>query len=375
MCYSGLQVRFAQSTVNCEIATVGLTIFEGVDIMARVAINGFGRIGRQVFKAILERYPDEIEVVAVNDLTDNETLAHLLRYDSTYGIFEGEVEATEEMFTVTYGDQTMEIRALAEKDPTKLPWGDLNVDIVIESTGRFTDGDKARAHIQAGCKKVIITAPAKGEDITICLGVNDEQYDAEKHAIISNASCTTNCLAPVAKVLQDRFGIRRGLMTTVHSYTMDQNLQDNIHKDLRRARAAAANIVPTTTGAAKAVALVIPELKGKFDGFALRVPTPTVSIVDFVVELERSTTVEEVNNAFREAADGDLAGILGVSDEPLVSSDFIGTELSSIVDAPLTMAMGDNFFKVVSWYDNEWGYSCRVADLTAMIGGEIDGGE
>jgi glyceraldehyde 3-phosphate dehydrogenase len=343
--------------------------------MARVAINGFGRIGRQVFKAILERYPDEIEVVAVNDLTDNETLAHLLRYDSTYGIFEGEVQATEELFTVTYGDQTMEIRALAEKDPTKLPWGDLNVDIVIESTGRFTEAEKARAHLQAGCKKVIITAPAKGEDITLCLGVNDEQYDAEKHNIISNASCTTNCLAPVAKVLQDRFGIRRGLMTTVHSYTMDQNLQDNIHKDLRRARAAAMNIVPTTTGAAKAVALVIPELKGKFDGFSLRVPTPTVSIVDFVVELERSTTVEEVNNAFREAADGDLAGILGVSDEPLVSSDFIGTELSSIVDAPLTMAMGDNFFKVVSWYDNEWGYSCRVADLAAMIGGEIDGDE
>jgi glyceraldehyde 3-phosphate dehydrogenase len=341
--------------------------------MARVAINGFGRIGRQVFKAILERYPDEIEVVAVNDLTDNETLAHLLRYDSTYGIFEGEVEATEEMFTVTYGDQQMEIRALAEKDPTKLPWGDLNVDIVIESTGRFTEAEKARAHMQAGCKKVIITAPAKGEDITICLGVNDEQYDPEQHHIISNASCTTNCLAPVAKVLQDSFGIRRGLMTTVHSYTMDQNLQDNIHKDLRRARGAAQNIIPTTTGAAKAVALVIPELKGKFDGYALRVPTPTVSIVDFVVELERGATVEEVNAAFHQAADGDMSGILGVSDEQLVSSDFIGTELSSIVDAPLTMAMGDNFFKVVSWYDNEWGYSCRVADLTAMIGNEMDG--
>ena len=341
--------------------------------MARVAINGFGRIGRQVFKAILERYPDEIEVVAVNDLTDNETLAHLLRYDSTYGIFEGEVEATEEQFTVTYGEQTFEIRALAEREPTKLPWGDLNVDIVIESTGRFTDADKAKAHIEAGAKKVIITAPAKGEDITICLGVNDEQYNPETHTIVSNASCTTNCLAPVAKVLQDRFGIRRGLMTTVHSYTMDQNLQDNIHKDLRRARAAAQNIIPTTTGAAKAVALVIPELKGKFDGFSLRVPTPTVSIVDFVVELERGTTVEEVNAAFREAADGDMAGILGVSDEELVSSDFIGTELSSIVDAPLTMAMGDNFFKVVAWYDNEWGYSCRVADLTAMMGGEIDG--
>jgi len=219
--------------------------------MARVAINGFGRIGRQVFKAILERYPDEVEIVAVNDLTDNQTLAHLLRYDSTYGQFEGEVEATEDMFTITMGEERMEIRALAEKDPTKLPWGDLNVDIVIESTGRFTDGEKARAHIQAGCKKVIITAPAKGEDITICLGVNDDQYNGETHNIVSNASCTTNCLAPVAKVLQDRFGIVRGLMTTIHSYTMDQNLQDNIHKDLRRARAAAQNIIPTTTGAAK----------------------------------------------------------------------------------------------------------------------------
>jgi glyceraldehyde 3-phosphate dehydrogenase len=343
--------------------------------MARVAINGFGRIGRQVFKAILERYPDEIEIVAVNDLSDNETLAHLLRYDSTYGHFDGEVEASEDAFTVTIGDETMQIRALAEKDPTKLPWGDLNVDIVIESTGRFTEAEKARAHLQAGAKKVMITAPAKGEDITVCLGVNDEAYDHEQHHIVSNASCTTNCLAPVAKVLQDRFGIRRGLMTTIHSYTMDQNLQDNIHKDLRRARAAAMNIVPTTTGAAKAVALVIPELKGKFDGFALRVPTPTVSIVDFVVELERAATVEEVNAAFNEYADGEMEGILAVSDEPLVSSDFIGSEYSSIVDAPLTMAMGDNFFKVVSWYDNEWGYSCRVADLAALMGEHFDGGQ
>ncbi len=343
--------------------------------MARVAINGFGRIGRQVFKAILERYPDEIEVVAVNDLTDNETLAHLLRYDSTYGQFEGEVEATENQFIVTIGDQRMEIRALAERDPANLPWGDLNVDIVIESTGRFTDAEKARAHITAGCKKVIISAPAKGEDITICLGVNDDQYNPEQHNVISNASCTTNCLAPVAKVLQDRFGINRGLMTTVHSYTMDQNLQDNIHKDLRRARAAAMNIVPTTTGAAKAVALVIPELKGKFDGYALRVPTPTVSIVDFVVELARPASVEEVNGAFREAADGDMEGILGVSDEPLVSSDYIGTEYSTIVDAELTMAMGDNLFKVVAWYDNEWGYSCRVADLAALMGEDFDGAE
>jgi len=343
--------------------------------MARVAINGFGRIGRQVFKAILERYPDEIEIVAINDLTDNETLAHLLRYDSTYGAFDAEVEASETSITVEQDDQRIEVRALSERDPAALPWGDLNIDIVIESTGRFTEADKARAHLTAGAKKVIITAPAKGEDITICLGVNDDQYDPERHNIISNASCTTNCLAPVAKVLNDSFGIRRGLMTTIHSYTMDQNLQDNVHKDLRRARAAAVNIVPTTTGAAQAVALVLPELKGKFDGFSLRVPTPTVSLVDFVVELDRPTTVEEVNQAFQTAADGDMEGILGVSDEPLVSSDYIGTELSSIVDSALTMQIGDNLVKVIAWYDNEWGYSCRVADLTAIIGEDFDGAE
>ncbi|HSH78564.1 MAG TPA: type I glyceraldehyde-3-phosphate dehydrogenase [Herpetosiphonaceae bacterium] len=340
--------------------------------MARVAINGFGRIGRQVFKALMELYPDEVEVVAINDLTDNETLAHLLRYDSTYGTFDAEVEASENAITIIQDDRRIEIRALAEKDPNALPWGDLDIDIVIESTGRFTDAEKARAHINAGCKKVIITAPAKGEDITICLGVNEESYDPETHNIISNASCTTNCLAPVAKVLNDTFGIRRGLMTTIHSYTMDQNLQDNVHKDLRRARAAAINIVPTTTGAAKAVALVIPELKGKFDGFALRVPTPTVSIVDFVAELERPASVEEINAAFQQAADGDMEGILGVSDEPLVSSDYIGTEYSTVVDLPLTMQMGDNLVKVVAWYDNEWGYSCRVADLTALVGEDFD---
>ena len=343
--------------------------------MTRVAINGFGRIGRQVFKAMLERYGDEIEIVAVNDLSDNETLAHLLRYDTTYGPFEGEVEASEDAFTVTYNDQQLQIKALAERDPTQLPWGDMNIDIVIESTCRFTDAEKAKAHIQAGAKKVMITAPAKGEDITICLGVNDDQFNAEQHTIVSNASCTTNCLAPVAKVLQDRFGIVRGLMTTIHSYTMDQNLQDNIHKDLRRARAAAQNIVPTTTGAAKAVALVIPELRGKFDGYALRVPTPTVSLVDFVVQLERPATVEEINAAFKEYAEGDMEGILGVSDEPLVSSDYIGTELSSIVDSELTMQMGDDLFKVVAWYDNEWGYSCRVADLAALMGDEMGGGD
>lgn len=340
--------------------------------MARVAINGFGRIGRQVFKALLERYPDEIEVVAINDLTDNETLAHLLRYDSTYGAFDGIVEASKSTITVEFGDERIEIQALAERDPAALPWGDLNIDIVIESTGRFTDADKARAHITAGAKKVIISAPAKGEDITICLGVNEEKYDAAIHNIISNASCTTNCLAPVAKVLNDTWGIKRGLMTTIHSYTMDQNLQDNVHKDLRRARAAAINIVPTTTGAAQAVALVIPELKGKFDGYALRVPTPTVSIVDFVCELERPATVEEINAAFRDAAAGELEGILGASDEPLVSSDYIGTEYSTVVDLPLTMQVGDNLIKVVAWYDNEWGYSCRVSDLTALIGEDFD---
>ena len=341
--------------------------------MARVGINGFGRIGRQVFKAMLEHYPDDLEVVAINDLSDNATLAHLLRHDSTYGAFEGEVSATEDRISVSFfsedgEERHLDVVALAERDPAKLPWGSMGVDIVIESTGRFTDAEKARAHLQAGAKKVIISAPAKGEDITICLGVNEEKYDPAIHHIISNASCTTNCLAPVAKVLNDRFGIRRGLMTTIHSYTMDQNLQDNIHRDLRRARAAAVNLVPTSTGAAKAVALVIPELKGKFDGFAIRVPTPTVSLIDFTVQLERPASVEAINTAFREASESeDLEGILGVSEEELVSSDFIGTTYSSVVDLPLTMGLGDDFFKVVAWYDNEWGYSMRVADLAAYV--------
>jgi glyceraldehyde 3-phosphate dehydrogenase len=336
--------------------------------MARIAINGFGRIGRQSFKAMLEYHPDEFEIVAINDLTDNETLAHLLRYDSTYGPFDGDVAVTDDRMSVEFEDSRYEIAALAERDPAQLPWGKLGVDIVIESTGRFTDADKARAHLEAGAKKVIITAPAKGEDLTICLGVNENSYDHDRHNIISNASCTTNCLAPVAKVLNDRFGIERGLMTTIHSYTMDQNLQDNVHKDLRRARAAAMNIVPTTTGAAKAVALVIPELKGKFNGYAVRVPTPTVSLVDFSVLLERAADVDEINQAFIEASESEeLEGILGVSPTELVSSDFIGTTYSSVVDLPLTMAMGDDFYKVVAWYDNEWGYSVRVADLTAYV--------
>jgi glyceraldehyde 3-phosphate dehydrogenase len=319
----------------------------------RVGINGFGRIGRQVFKALWEYYAEEIEVVGINDLTDNETLAHLLRYDSNYLEFEGEVEATEDALVV----DGVEIKAFAERDPSKLLWGDLGADIVIESTGFFTDADKASAHRTAGAKKVIISAPAKGEDLTICLGVNHDAYDPARHHIISNASCTTNCLAPVAKVLNDRFGIVRGMMTTVHSYTNDQMLLDGPHKDLRRARAAALNIVPTTTGAARAVALVIPELKGKFDGFSLRVPTPTVSIIDFVVELSRATTVEEVNAAFREASEGDLDGILRYCEEPLVSMDCKCDSHSSILDAQLTMMMGDNLVKVVAWYDNEWGYS------------------
>jgi len=336
--------------------------------MVRVAINGFGRIGRQSFKAMLEYHPDEFEIVAVNDLTDNETLAHLLRYDSTYGPFDGDVTVTADKIIVDYDDAHYELATLAERDPTKLPWAAMGVDIVIESTGRFTDAEKARAHLQAGAKKVLISAPAKGEDITICLGVNETKYDHEKHHIISNASCTTNCLAPVAKVLNDRFGIARGLMTTIHSYTMDQNLQDNVHSDLRRARAAAINLVPTTTGAAKAVALVIPELKGKFHGYAVRVPTPTVSLVDFSVIFSRATSVEEINNAFIEASESEeLEGILGVSEAELVSSDFIGTTYSAVVDLPLTMNVGDDFFKIVAWYDNEWGYSVRVADLTAYL--------
>jgi glyceraldehyde 3-phosphate dehydrogenase len=325
----------------------------------KVGINGFGRIGRQVFKALRDYYGDEIQVVAVNDLTDNHTLAHLLSYDSNYGPYDGDVSATEEAIIVD-GE---EIKALAERDPSKLPWGDLGAEIVIESTGVFTNADKARMHLDGGAKKVIITAPAKGEDITVVIGVNHERYDPREHTIVSNASCTTNCLAPVAKVVLERFGIVKGLVTTVHSYTNDQNILDLPHKDLRRARAAALNIIPTTTGAAKAVSLVIPELKGKFDGFALRVPTPTVSIIDFVAEVERPATVQELNGALIEASQGELVDILDYTDEPLVSMDFKGDSHSAIVDGLSTMVIGDNLVKVIAWYDNEWGYSCRVADL------------
>ncbi len=331
----------------------------------RVGINGFGRIGRQVFKAIDEGgYGDLFEVVAVNDLTSPEGLAHLLTYDSTYGRYDAEIEASDGAIRVN----GRAIKVLAEKDPAQLPWGSEGVDLVIESTGRFTDADKARGHLTGGAKKVIISAPAKGEDITVVLGVNEEGYDAARHQIISNASCTTNCLAPVAKVVLDNFGIRRGLMTTVHSYTNDQVILDGPHKDLRRARAAATNIIPTSTGAARALALVLPQLEGKFDGFSLRVPTPTVSIIDFVAETERPASVDALNDAFRTAAESDaLRGILGFTDEPLVSSDFRQDSRSAIVDGLSTMAMGENMVKVIAWYDNEWGYSCRVADLAALI--------
>ncbi len=333
----------------------------------KVGINGFGRIGRQVFKAIYSEYGDEIDVVAVNDLGDVKTMVHLLKYDSTYGpLFDGEVDVDVSGGGISIDGE--ELQVLAERDPAKLPWGDLGVDIVVESTGFFTDAEKAKAHLAGGAKKVIISAPAKGEDITVCMGVNEDKYDPARHAIVSNASCTTNCLAPVAKIVLERFGVVKGLVTTVHSYTSDQMLVDGPHKDLRRARAAALNIVPTTTGAAKAVALVIPELRGKFDGFALRVPTPTVSIIDFVAQVERPASVEEINAAFKEAAEGDLEGILGYTDEPLVSTDFREDPRSSIVDGLSTMVMGDDMVKVVSWYDNEWGYSCRVADLVAFMG-------
>jgi len=323
----------------------------------KIGINGFGRIGRLVFRGA---YSDpNLEIVAINDLTDAATLAHLLKYDSNHGIFPGEVEVDGDNLIV----DGKKIKVLAEKDPKNLPWADLGVEYVVESTGIWRKRDQAQWHIDAGAKKVIITAPAKGEDITIVMGVNEDKYDPANHHVISNASCTTNCLAPVAKVLNDRFGIKRGLMTTVHSYTNDQRILDLPHKDLRRARAAAMSIIPTTTGAAAAVGLVLPELKGKLDGYALRVPTPTVSVVDFVAELAKEVTAEEVNNALKEAAAGPMKGILGVEDRELVSIDFKGDSRSSIVDAPLTSVMEGNMVKVVSWYDNEWGYSMRVVDL------------
>lgn len=338
----------------------------------KVGINGFGRIGRQVLKAINEYHGDELEVVAINDLFDANTNAHLFKYDSSYGIYPGTVEVQDGDLVVD-GER---IKVFAEKDPGNLPWADLGVSVVIESTGVFRDakGDPekgkpgANVHIvRGGAKKVIISAPAKNEDITIVLGVNEEKYNPQTDHVISNASCTTNCLAPAAKVVHDNFKIVRGLMTTIHSYTNDQKILDLAHKDLRRARAAAINIIPTTTGAAKAVALVIPDLKGKFDGYALRVPTATVSVVDFVAEVEKSTSVEELNAAFKAAAEGPMKGILGYSEEPLVSMDYKGDPRSSIIDAALTQVMDGNMVKVVTWYDNEWGYSVRTTDLAAMI--------
>ncbi len=329
----------------------------------RVGINGFGRIGRQSLKAILDRHSNDLDIVAINDLTDTQTNAHLLKYDSTYGHFPGEVEATADSLVVN----GHKLQVIAQKDPALIPWEDLGVQIVIESTGFFTDAAKAAAHLQGGAKKVIISAPAKGEDLTVVLGVNDHMYNPEKHHIISNASCTTNCLAPTAKVLNDTFGIERGLMNTIHSYTNDQRILDQVHKDLRRARAAGANIIPTTTGAARALALVIPELKGRFDGMSLRVPTVTVSVVDFVITTRKEASVEAVNNAFKEAAAGSLKGILDYTEEPLVSTDFRGDAHSSIVDGLSTMVLGGNMIKVIAWYDNEWGYSNRVADLAHFI--------
>jgi len=324
----------------------------------KVAINGFGRIGRQVTKALFETYRGKFDLVAVNDLSDTATNAHLFKYDSNYGTFPGKVEVVDSDLVID-GDR---IKVLAEKDPSKLPWADMGVDIVVESTGIFTSREKAELHIHAGAKKVIISAPAKGEDLTIVLGVNEDKYDPAKHHIVSNASCTTNCLAPAAKVLNDLAGIQQALMTTVHAYTNDQRILDLVHKDLRRARAAALSIIPTTTGAAKAVALVIPELKGKFDGYALRVPTPTVSVVDFVATVEKEVTKEELFAAFDAAAAGPMKGILQVVREPLVSVDFKGSPYSSSVDYEFTNVYG-KMVKVVTWYDNEWGYSMRVADL------------
>ncbi len=326
----------------------------------KIAINGFGRIGRNAFKVAMEK---NLEVVAINDLTTPKTLAHMLKYDSCFGKIDDEVTATDDALIFN----GKEIKIFAQKDPAQLPWKELGVEIVIEATGFFTDGEKAKAHIEAGAKKVIISAPATNCDITIVMGVNEENYDPEKHHIISNASCTTNCLAPVVKVVDDNFKIVKGLMTTVHSYTGDQRLLDAPHSDLRRSRAAAVSMIPTSTGAAKAIGLVLPHLNGKLNGFALRVPTPAVSVVDVVLEVEKSATAEEINAVLRESAANELAGVMGVCDEPLVSIDFKGDPRSSIVDAMSTMVMDGNMVKVVSWYDNEWGYSSRVIDLLSYI--------
>jgi glyceraldehyde 3-phosphate dehydrogenase len=333
----------------------------------RVGINGFGRIGRQVLRAAKLQGVADIEIVAVNDLTDTKTLAHLFKYDSVHRTYEGDVEAGNGAIMVD-GD---EIKVFAEKDPAHLKWKDLNVDIVLESTGRFTEADKAKAHINAGAKKVVISAPAKGEDITIVMGVNESKYDAARHTVISNASCTTNCLVPMVKVVRDNFGFVRGSMVTVHSYTNDQNILDLPHKDLRRARAAAMSMIPTTTGAAKATSLVIPELKGKIDGISIRVPTPDVSLVDLAVVVEKPVTVADVNAAFLKAAEGDLRGILAYTEEELVSSDYIGNPYSCIVDSKCTNVVDGTLLKVSGWYDNEWGYASRCVDLLRFVGARL----
>ena len=332
-------------------------------MVTKVGINGFGRIGRLALKAIIQRCGGKAEVAAVNDLTDAKTNAHLFKYDSNYGIYPGKVEAKDDGIVI----DGKRMKVLAEREPAKIPWRDYGVDIVIESTGLFTQASKAAAHLQGGAKKVIISAPAQEEDISIVLGVNEEKYDPAKHRIISNGSCTTNCIAPVVKVLHQNFGIVHGLMTTVHAYTNDQKILDVFHRDLRRARSAGTNIIPTTTGAAKVVGVVIPELQGKLDGIALRVPVSVVSIVDFVADLKKKASDQEINEAFRKAADGELKGILEYCDQPLVSSDFKGNPASSIFDALSTMVIDGDLIKVLAWYDNEWGYSCRLADLVAYI--------
>ncbi len=329
----------------------------------KIGINGFGRIGRLALKAITQNYAGKLEVAVINDLTDTRTNAHLLKYDSTYGAYPGKVEASDDSLIV----DGKTVKVLAERDPGKIGWADHGVEVVVESTGLFTEGGKAAAHFEGGAKKVIISAPAKGEDITVVLGVNEDRYDPGKHRVLSNASCTTNCIAPVVKVLHENFGVSKGLMTTVHAYTNDQRLLDMFHRDLRRARAAALNIIPTTTGAARAVTQVIPELQGRLHGLALRVPVPTVSLCDLVADLEKEPTVEAVNQALRAASEKELEGILECCEEPLVSSDFKGSPASSIVDAASTMVIGGNMVKVLAWYDNEWGYSCRLADLVSYI--------
>jgi glyceraldehyde 3-phosphate dehydrogenase len=332
----------------------------------RVGINGFGRIGRQSLRALIERMP-EVEVVAVNDLVDAEMNALLFEHDSTYGAYRGSVEHTENALVV----DGREIAVLQESNPSALPWRDLGVDIVLESTGKFRDPGKAQAHLDAGARKVIVSAPAAGADFTVVLGVNQDRYDPDTQHIISNASCTTNCLVPAVKVVHDLVGIERGLMNTVHSYTTSQRLLDTAHKDARRARAAGLNIVPTTSGATRSLGVVMPELDGRFDGFSLRVPTPTVSIVDFTADVARPTSVDELNAAFRAAEAGPMQGILGVSDEPLVSSDFRGDSRSSIIDSSMTMVIGGTLIKVLAWYDNEWGFSCRVADLVGLVAARL----